>query len=733
MMNLMKQIFRFLPLLAAASLVLAACDIYPTEEGAPDVYVNPAGGSVYDFEGTIEMDGFAWTSTSDIGIYGLTDGAVIKNKRCKIDGWGYEPPKGYSSSTAGGGEDVEGEEKPYEPSRYDGLPTAVFHAEGIDLPQGKNEFMVCAPYTPSLIYVPSERTIYDLNVSNAQTQSKAGVKSTPLSIGLASGKSSDESFPFSLTPVATTVKISIASKEFEGYYLNKISLVSKDSPVAGFMDYAIDSKQTTVNKSYNYINLSITHPSPLSADVPQEFYLTALPGAHAEDLTVTFTLETPSMTVSLPVALTARDFAGGQTVEVSFADLKSSDNNIGKWFCPMESRKLVGLGYAYGQANTFFIQCKSAVYKGATLSPNPDIPEEVVIDYRLRGDYTKAEVPDGVTFEWLTKNGSTVYIPRADGKFVADKFSFSVNEANYTVTVRNEGSTAGAPILVMKKGDKILWGWAFWNIAADGTAVEPINISGVELANMAIGQPTFKPEWISANGAGHFVRTLYYYQFGRYLPVFWDSYTSVYWAYNAEGQNPISGNGNMYVINGPFKTLAESLEHPAGLVCHNGTDNALAWVLESQSDIWGCEVGSPAVAGTKTQYDPCPKGWRVPDASTSDALAAAYQGYNNTAGFRGLYSGSTESDAYNFIFAGQWDGRKIATNGRATGYCTGGTWSATWPQYYWTNYVASASTSNATAFAYWASTANKTPAAYTASHQKATATPIRCQRDTENR
>ena len=116
----MKQIYRIMFLLSAASLMLAACDIYPAEEVEPGTFENVVEGTVYDFEGTIAMDGFAWTSTSDIGIYALTDGALVKNKRCKIDGWGYEPPKGYSSSTAGGGEDVDQEEQPYQPSKYDG-------------------------------------------------------------------------------------------------------------------------------------------------------------------------------------------------------------------------------------------------------------------------------------------------------------------------------------------------------------------------------------------------------------------------------------------------------------------------------------------------------------------------------------------------------------------------------------------------------------------------------------
>ena len=707
-------------MLAATVMTFAACERYL---GSSEDFVT---GEPYDFEGTIEMDGFTWTSHSDIGVYGLSSGASVKNERCKIDGWGYEPPVGYVYE--------DGDEE-YKPSPYDGKETAVFHATALDIPEGNNEFLVCAPYTSGLIYVPSERKIYDLNVAHDQTQNRAGEKATPLSVGLSKGNTADKKFSFSITPVATTVKVSIASTEFEGYYLSKIKLVSDidDAPIAGYMDYSIDTKEIVTNESFNYINLSVTKSEALSATEPQVFYITALPGSHSTDLTLTLTLSTATQTVSLPVAVKACEFGSGQTVDLTFDDLKSSDNNIGKWFCPVESRKLVGPGYAYGQANTFFIQCKSAVYTGAALTPNPDIPEEVVIDYRVRGDYSKATVPDGVTFEWLTKNGSTVYVSRSDSKFVADKYSFTVDEENYTVTVKNEGSTAGAPILVMKKDGKILWGWAFWNIAADGTVVEPVNIGGVEIANLAIGQPTNKDEWISQNAAGHFVRTLYYYQFGRYLPFFWDSYTSVYWAYNADGQTPITGTGNCYAINGPFKTLEESLEYPAGLVCHNGTDNALSWILDSNAELWGCEVGSPEVPGTKTQFDPCPKGWRVPDASTSDILVSQYQGYNNTAGFRGLYIGSTSSEDYNFLFAGEWDGRKIATNGRLTGYGTAGSWSASWPQYYWTNYVASASSSNATAFAYYASTAAKTPAAFTASHQKATATPIRCQKDTYNR
>lgn len=709
--------------------MFAACDIYPTE-GIDDSEPSgsPVKGIPCDFEGSIEMDGFVWNSTSDIGVFGLSDGAIVKNQRCKIDGWGYEPPKGYYEEKEKKGEKVER----WEPSKYEGLSNALFHSvKNLDVPEGMNEYLVCAPYTANLIYVPSERTIYDLAIAHEQTQTQSGLRNTPLSLGVAKGNTADESVKFSLDPVAACIKISLASTEFEGYYVSKINVVSSDAPVSGEMDYAIDSKAMVINKSFYYVNLAITKPQPLSATEPQVFYIDALPGNHTEDLTITFTMSTASSTVSLPVAFKAQDLVAGQTAELTYANLKSSDNKVGAWFCPIESRKLVGPGYAYGQANTFFIQSKSVVYNGATLTPNPDIPEEVVIDYRLRGDYSKAEIPDDVTFEWLTKNGSTIVTSRTDSKFVADKYSFKVDPANYTVTVKNEGSTAGAPILIMKKNGKVLWGWSFWNIAADGTVIEPVNIGGVEMANMAIGQPTYKDEWIKVNAAGHFVRTLYYYQFGRYLPIFWDSYTSLYWSYNAEGQTPISGTGNMYAINGPFKTFAESLEHPAGFVVHNGTDNAMSWCLESNPDLWGCEVGSPKDAGTKTQFDPCPKGWRVPDYSVADILVAEFKGYNTTAGFLGYYAGSTESNAYNFLFAGEWDGRKIATNGRCTGYGTGGTWSASWPQYYWTNYMASASTNNARAFGYFASTAGKNPQVY--DHQIVTGAPIRCQKDKDNR
>lgn len=56
------------------------------------------------------------------------------------------------------------------------------------------------------------------------------------------------------------------------------------------------------------------------------------------------------------------------------------------------------------------------------------------------------------------------------------------------MTVTNTGAFAGAPILLMKDATgKVLWAWTFWNIAADGTKLDPVTVGKYGFAPMDIG------------------------------------------------------------------------------------------------------------------------------------------------------------------------------------------------------------------------------------------------------
>lgn len=59
-------------LLLGTVLCLAACQ---KEEGWP----TPEKGQSYTLEGTVATDGFAWETSSSVGIYALTEGVIGAN------------------------------------------------------------------------------------------------------------------------------------------------------------------------------------------------------------------------------------------------------------------------------------------------------------------------------------------------------------------------------------------------------------------------------------------------------------------------------------------------------------------------------------------------------------------------------------------------------------------------------------------------------------------------------
>jgi len=715
-------------ILAAALFALAGCK--NTEEG-PN-YPTPEAGATYTFEGTVATDGFTWESSSAIGIYGLTEGVKVMNTQCKIEEWANPAEKDSSW---------------YQASKWEGQATAPFITEeGIDLVKGENEFLVYAPYDENMSYVPSLGMIYDLSISDEQVQPKANVAGGCFSIGKSKGiPGKDEKFSFTLSPITALLKINVSSSEFAEYGLKKITLIdeSNTAKLGGKFDVDVNSLAFTESSSFSKVATSITSVSKLGSDT-QSIFVNLLPGDYSStEFTVIVELESDKGTVTLPMKKNGVKCEAGKTSELNLTGLKSSDN-IYAWYCPVETRKLVGCDYAYGDANCYFIQCKSAVYAG-TVTPNADIPESVTIDYRLRGDMSQAEAPEGVTFEWATTAKGAVYTLRTDSKFVADKYEFTVDEANYKVTVKNTGSTAGAPILLMKKNGKILWGWSFWNVAADGTKIEPVTSGTHQVANLAIGQASTNYAAFSAASNKVSSRSVYYYQWGRYLPAtFWNSYFSYSVIGSAEGvaTREMQG-GNGCLVFGPFKTIKESLDYPYGAISHlNGTDGLNNWTDEYVGDLWGCVVGKEDQAGAKSIYDPCPKGWRVPDKAVFDewldifSARPAASDYVLANGEIGLKKGSlyVEYDGYiafNKLFKGAAEDDAEV---RVSNYATGGTAWSNGQTFIWSNYAASNNANSP--FIFWFYGANKVGSEDTVKvfqTVRTAACPIRCQKDDSNR
>ena len=600
-------------------LAVAACKKEEITEGGDPV---PEPGATYLLEGTVNTEGFAWKTNSSVGLYSAMDAVRIINKECKIVGWADTTPV----------YDEDGNNtNDYTPSEYEGKAVARFNTPALDLVQGENKFMVYTPYNSELTYTAG--TIYGLSIGDNQRQTAPNVAADCFAIGYATGTPGvDEAFKFELNPVTALAQVKIGSSEFTGYSPQKVSIYDDSgTTIAGGFNINVETNEIQpVGDPLTSVAVTVQNPVALASGQTQNLYLNILPADFSTKpvWVVVELVDAAGGKVTIPTQQTGLKFTAGQTTVIDLSDLKAEDNDAGAWYCPDDSRLLPGLGYAYGQANTFFIQCKSATYNGATLKANPDIPDEVVIDYRIRGNFasiTDDMKPEGVTFEWFTRSNGTMYTA-TQGKgsstdyssskvVISDAtFTFTVDEANHQVKVKNEGAFAGSPILVMKKKGKILWAWSFWNIAADGTSIEPIQVGNYKFAPMDIGQPTTNIDtWIAnKNGSNPdpIFRMTHFYQYGRPYPIFWTNYWSM---------DGIAGkSGNMPTVLGP-KTLEEAISNPA-LIGYPGDVTAQAdWCSTTYDGLWGAT--DIKEEGAKTIYDPCPKGWRVASMPALQTLA----------------------------------------------------------------------------------------------------------------
>ncbi len=344
----------------------------------------------------------------------------------------------------------------------------------------------------------------------------------------------------------------------------------------------------------------------------------------------------------IPMKRQAGGITSGGTLDISIPNLNTGMNDS-DWYVTEDTRVMPAAvyAYAYGEANTFFIQCKpdsKTTYHGASYQANSEIPDEVVIDYRLRGDYFNAEKPENVTFDWFRLMNDKMYAPRQtdyDDAYVVvneSTFTFAHEPEQYRVRVKNVRAYAGAPILVMRNSEgKILWGWSFWNIAADGTQITPVTVGSYQFAPMDIGQPTTQGEKWVANGnttttsyPDPIYRMTHLYQWGRSLPIFWTPYWSL------DGDKMWGNNGNVPAYPGP-SYFGESLDNPVGFIINKSatTIDDIDWCNGLYYRLWGSDASESE--GKKSIYDPCPKGWKVPTKGALDALKTMTYIYDTAA------------------------------------------------------------------------------------------------------
>lgn len=505
--------------------------------------------------------------------------------------------------------------------------------------------------------------------------------------------------PATLVHKTSIIRVNVGSSELAGAKVSSVILRSEGAALS--------------SSGKDYIRLTLQDSLLLSA-TPQQVVFTALPADLAgKEVILAFNIKPKSGgSFTLPVSYNGQALQAGTVNSFNLPAL--SESQCASWYEPHDRRVKEVPTYAYGDANTFLIQCKNGeTYTGATYDPDPAIPGSVAISVKARGDILKVTNPKGSSFEWGTfGTDNRLYTMRTIGYSASgvDPSKYSISyDGEHTVTVTNDGAYAGTPVLLMKKNGKVLWAWSFWNVAADGTRFGAIKIGDYNVANMEIGQATTKyATWAANNDPVQ--RTVHRYQYGRPWPVFYNTVVTLHFPDNSQ-------EGNIPVIWGPA-TLDELIQNPFALVANKtpGVDLSPYCSDNSLSKAWGaCGIET----GKKAVFDPCPKGYRVCDKGVYNYLVSAGKTFETDKNYAGFYESSTGNLFLRAIYF-QAKTREASGKLQITGSeSTTVTWS---------NYSAGPNTVSAAAMVLQTSAVS-----FSNSQHKAVCAAVRCMVDEENR
>lgn len=327
----------------------------------------------------------------------------------------------------------------------------------------------------------------------------------------------------------------------------------------------------------------------------------------------------------------------------------------------------------------------------------------------IGGSSTPLETAE-IKLLWQTKSKLVKYLDLRDG--VA---SFYIDEDE-----DNEGKVMPGNALIgaYNADGEIIWSWHIWVTNNDPTE-SVITLGDATVMNVNLGA--------ECNSSGsNDTQKIYesygmYYQWGRKDPFVGPK--DYKFTGNVDAILYDNRSYELYLNYADSEDVEGSIEwsiaNPTTLL--NGTkENGYDWLhTNHDNELWS--------ATSKTEYDPCPAGWRVADASIFESLTlnAVYDAMSWEA-LQPLYGIMLTDGTADYFFAAQ--GRRNYLDCRLDIFNTNATLPVPWSGYYWT---ATPNETNATALYFnlntntrtWNGFENKRPI------QRANALPVRCTRD----
>ncbi|MBE6250632.1 MAG: hypothetical protein E7111_03155 [Bacteroidales bacterium] len=427
-----------------------------------------------------------------------------------------------------------------------------------------------------------------VTLPSAQTQTAGGSSIGKYSYALSEEitTTADEPVKFTLNYFNSIIKINLKSTQYAAYDLKSVGFFSRGAALAGeftVADGALVAGETTQDR------VIVTLSEPASLESEQTVWMTAFPADLTDkEVYVVATLEKDDKELVVPV-----EFAGAPLLanKVNSLDVELSSEKAVQWYVGDDPRNMLGY-YAYGAANTVTVSKTLGAEDYTT-----------TFEVKARGDFYQVSEP--VKWDILTKSernsglikcGSSAVYSETPRGTVSETYTVNpkIVSGNYYDSTGNWGVVA-----IYDKDNNLIWSFMIFSYYNDDP-IEDVDCGtygkfmdralGQKLSASALAKTdvNYSMSYNSGEIKPHFTQVAYF-QWGRKDPFMMDG-------------KSVRDAGFPYQPVTSRMSVEESVAAPYKIVTVSDND----WCTVSNEDFWG------GVSNTKTAFDPCPAGYRVP-------------------------------------------------------------------------------------------------------------------------
>ena len=214
-------------------------------------------------------------------------------------------------------------------------------------------------------------------------------------------------------------------------------------------------------------------------------------------------------------------------------------------------------------------------------------------------------------------------------------------QTNKLYVNKAKNAKGNAVVKLMDEDGKVRWSYHFWMTDA-GAAVPEVTIGGYTFLDRNIGAIANTAPVDGENDAAGT-----YYQWGRKDP--FPAPVDLKTSYNGQISDVYPSATVVFKTAQDGVSPETAIQNPATYYWGNSNKNAQDWSNTSFDGYWS--------TSSKTDFDPCPYGYVVPDKSQIEALIGAYSGTTAAYG----YMLNCDGGITNYICSGGWIRRKLST------------------------------------------------------------------------